>query len=204
MAAIWARRRDEVLAAVEVLEDAVLEGLAGELDDTLRKAACRQAHKLAGSAGTFGFMAAGEMARDLEGVLGEPGDLAVDRFPRLADLVLSLRRALEEAPADPAPAVAPAATIDVLVIGSDRERMQRIADEAAQRGLAAGVAVSPAEGHEVLGRQRPSIVVLDPVLPGGIEAARAFLSEASTSAWVLVLTDPAGELDRVEVARRGG
>ena len=199
--AIWARRRDEVLASVDVVEEAVLEGLLGPLDDTRRKAARRQAHKLAGSAGTFGFIAAGEMARELEGVLGEPG---VDQFPRLADLVLSLRRALEERPADPAPVAAPAATVDLLVVGSDKERMQRIADEAALRGLAASIAVSSAEGRQLVSRQRPSIVLLDPVLPGGIAAARAFLSAVSASACVLVLTDPAGDLDRVEVARLGG
>jgi diguanylate cyclase (GGDEF)-like protein len=176
----------------------------GELDDTLREAACRQAHKLAGSAGTFGFLAAGEMARELEHVLGRPEGVAADQFPRLADLVVGLRHALEAGPADPAPRPAPVTAGDLLVVGSDRERMQRLVDEAAARGLEASIALSPAAGHEVLERCRPRIVLLDPVLPGGIQAALAFLSDVSASVPVLVLTDPAGELDRVEVARCGG
>ena len=207
LSAIWARRRDDVLAAVEVVEDAVLDGLVGELDDARREVARRQAHKLAGSAGTFGFLAAGEMAREIEGTLDQPEGVAADQFRRLADLVLSLREALEADPADPADpaeAPAPAATGDLLVVGSDRERMQRLADEAAARGLEASVALSPMEAHEVLEHWRPRIVLLDPVLSEGIQAALAFLTEVAPSVPVLVLTDPAGELDRLDVARRGG
>jgi hypothetical protein len=38
----------------------------------------------------------------------------------------------------------------------------------------------------------------------GERATLAFLSEVAPSVPVLVLTDPAGELDRLDVARRGG
>ncbi|MCA1694952.1 MAG: response regulator, partial [Actinobacteria bacterium] len=111
------------------------------------------------------------------------------------------RQALE---ADPAEAPAAATTGELLVVGSDRDRMLRLADEAAARGLGASVALSPVEAHDALERWRPRIVLLDPVLPGGIQAALAFLSEVSSSVPVVVLNDPEGELDRVEVARRGG
>lgn len=202
--AIWVRRRDEILASVAVLENAVLDGLAGQLDDVRRERACRDAHKLAGSAGTFGFLAASEIARELERALSPPRT-PPDRFPRLADLVVALRRELEVAPPAGPPAPSPAGgAVDLLVVGEDGERMQRLADEATARGLAASVARSPGEARASLERSQPRIVLLDPVVPGGSAGALAFLAEISPSLPVLVLTDPAGDLDRVDVARRGG
>lgn len=63
---IWARRRDDVLARVRVIEAALDE--AG--DEPRRAEAARQAHMLAGSAGTYGFARASELARVLEQALG--------------------------------------------------------------------------------------------------------------------------------------
>lgn len=205
--AIWARRRDEILASVAVLEDAVLDGLSGRLDDARREHACRDAHKLAGSAGTFGFLAAGEIARELERALGVPRSPSPPEFPRLADLVVALRRELEASqPSVPsaAPGPSPPTAVDLLVVGDDGERIQRLADEAAARDLPAGIARSPAEARERLGSWRPRIVLLDPVIAGGCAAALTLLAEISPSLPVLVMTDPAGDLDRVAVAQHGG
>lgn len=205
LAAIWERRRVDILASVGLMEEAVLAGLSGLLDDAQRDRACRAAHQLAGSAGTFGFVAAGEIARELEHALGGAGPPAPEDLPRLADLAVALRRELEAGPAQPAAAAAPALrTPDLLVVGADAERMRRLADEASARGIAAVVAASPSEAREIVERAGPRIVLLDPVFPGGCDAALDLLGEISPSRPVVVLTDPAGELDRVEIARRGG
>lgn len=201
LAAIWARRRDEVLAAVSVVEEAVLEGLTGGLGDERRDEASRCAHRLAGSAGTFGFARAGERAREIEQIL-RAVPVAPDRFPRLADLVVGLRRELESEPAGHAPA--PEEDLDLLIVGADRERMRRLADEAAGRGVPAAIALSPRRAREVIAARRPRIVLLDPAFSAGLEEALELLAETSPALPVLVLTDPDGELDRVEVARRGG
>jgi diguanylate cyclase (GGDEF)-like protein len=203
LAAIWMRRRDEVLAALGVVESAILDGLAGQLDDERRDEARRCAHRLAGSAGTFGFGVAGETARELEHALGG-SPLVPDRFPRLADLAVRLRHELEAEPAHPPQAAAAAGDADLLIVGADRERMRRLADESAARGLPAGIALSPQRARELIAARPVRIVLLDPNFPGGLDAALEFLAEVSVTLPVLVLTDPDGELDRVEVARRGG
>jgi diguanylate cyclase (GGDEF)-like protein len=202
LSAIWTRRRDEILAAVAVVEDAVRDGLVGRLDDARRECAYRETHKLVGSAGTFGFLTAGEIAHELERALSAPVAPSPEECARLAVLVVALRRELEaDSPAAPA---APAAASDLLVVGADHERMHALAGEAAARGLVAIVARSPAAARAIIERSRPRILLLDPVVPGGLDAAVAFLAEMSPSVPILVLTDPAGDLDRVEVARRGG
>lgn len=66
IARIWDRHRDEVLARVDALDEAAAALLAGRLGDDLRVAAQRAAHKLAGTAGTFGFSGASRSARKVE------------------------------------------------------------------------------------------------------------------------------------------
>jgi HPt (histidine-containing phosphotransfer) domain-containing protein len=62
---VWARRRDDVLARVDAIDLALTDGR----DDGAREEGRRQAHMLAGSAGTFGFPAASQIARALEQTL---------------------------------------------------------------------------------------------------------------------------------------
>jgi chemotaxis protein histidine kinase CheA len=92
--AIWIRNRGEILAAVDTVDDAVAHASAGAPDDGRRERAGRAAHKLAGSAGTFGFRAAGEIAARLEEALSGCDPPSTDRYPPLAELVLALRREL--------------------------------------------------------------------------------------------------------------
>jgi HPt (histidine-containing phosphotransfer) domain-containing protein len=66
---IWARRRDDVLGRVERIQAA----LSGERDPAELEAATRQAHMLAGSAGTFGFARASVLAREIEQRLASGG-----------------------------------------------------------------------------------------------------------------------------------
>lgn len=206
--AIWDQRRGEVIARVDVLEEAIVEALGGNLEDELRERARREAHRLAGAAGTFGFPAASTQAREIELALVD-GPPEQDELPRLADLVLALRRELEAGPSarrpvadQPASAAAPTASptrpVDLLVIGVDLERARRIADEAEVRGLAAAVAGDHAAARERL-RTPPGVVVLE----AGGEDPLAMLEEAAESAPTIVLAAP-GTVDRVEVARRGG
>jgi HPt (histidine-containing phosphotransfer) domain-containing protein len=62
---IWARRRSDVLERVTLIEAT----LVGDASDAERVEATRQAHMLAGSAGTFGFPRATDLARVIEQAL---------------------------------------------------------------------------------------------------------------------------------------
>lgn len=95
---IWDRHRGEILLAVAALEDAVADGLAGRLGDPQRERARGHAHRLAGSAGTFGFAGAGELARELELGLSGRSAPAPGKCSPLGELVAALRRELGGAP----------------------------------------------------------------------------------------------------------
>jgi HPt (histidine-containing phosphotransfer) domain-containing protein len=62
---VWARRRGDVLGRVDAIDAA----LAAGRDEAAREEGRRQAHMLAGSAGTFGFPEASVIARELEHAL---------------------------------------------------------------------------------------------------------------------------------------
>jgi HPt (histidine-containing phosphotransfer) domain-containing protein len=87
---VWERRRADVLARVDAIDVALASGR----DDADREEGRRQAHMLAGSAGTFGFPEASAIARELEHAL--EGGVAPDDAQRAqAEL---LRRILEGEP----------------------------------------------------------------------------------------------------------
>lgn len=111
VAAVWLKYRDQVLARVDVLESAALGLLEGGLDRDGRRAAEREAHKLAGSVGTFGFAEGSRLAREAETLLAGPTPPGQAEALRLADLAVAIRRELT-APA-PAPAPPPPSSTEV-------------------------------------------------------------------------------------------
>ncbi len=105
---------DQRVATVEGAVDALS---AGRLDHAMRASAERDAHKLAGSLGTFGLQRGTELARELE-ITFAPGRPPVDAIegPHLSECIVALRRELDSevarlddpsASARSAPAIAP-------------------------------------------------------------------------------------------------
>ncbi|MGI8593431.1 MAG: diguanylate cyclase [Solirubrobacteraceae bacterium] len=228
--AVWEQHRPGVLERVDALER-ILAGLRdARYGETARKMAQREAHKLAGSVGTFGFLEASERAREVELVLssdvpltGKPGD----------DLVYStgaIRAELKgeeippmperepppgstpDAPStleDPADATASAASehrATLLAVDDDVDLLERLAAEGASRGLRVRTATNPTAARAVVAEERPAVVLLDLGFPEGSDDALGLLSELSfgeAPVPVLVFTASDAFTDRVEVARRG-
>ena len=92
--AIWERRRDHVVQRIAAIERAAAALDAAALDEPLRLEAHGEAHKLAGSAGSFGFAAASDMAREAERMLVPGGCEGAGDAARLHELAAGLRREL--------------------------------------------------------------------------------------------------------------
>ena len=206
---IWRKRRPNVLARVGLIERAVSSALEGRLDDELRSQAAREAHMLAGSAGTFGFSLASELARELELALEPAAPPAPSELPRLRELVRQLRLELSQ---ESAPDTGPAADeqaqhterVDLLVVGSDGDRLETIAGVASERGLAVSTAIGLDAGREQARLAAPDLILLALAGPEGFDAAMDFLAEMVADRPVLVITDGGDDIDRVEVALHGG
>ena len=80
--ALWERKRPLMMARLTVLDRAAEAAASGHLAESLCEEALGEAHKLAGSLGTFGFPEGTEIARQLE--LGfEDGTLEPERMRKL-------------------------------------------------------------------------------------------------------------------------
>jgi CheY-like chemotaxis protein len=120
--ASWTRGRDAQLRRVALLERAIVALMAGALEDDERQLAIGEAHKLAGSLGSFGLAEGSRLAAEIEMAWSvedaQPADPA-----RLAALVVGLRTVVQEhavsaeigAPARPIPGN----SVDVLVVDDD-------------------------------------------------------------------------------------
>jgi diguanylate cyclase (GGDEF)-like protein len=205
--ALWQQHRAEVLERVDLIERAVGALTAGELDEQLRVEAKRAAHSLIGAIGTFGFITASEAARELEFELLDP---VAARAPAMSELIAAVRHELKSdliEPGSTQPANPANGPVRILVVDEDRRLCERIAAEAAARGMLCDTAASPQEARSLCARHRPAIVLLDLTLPPDAAAdAYALLSELSAATppiSVLVLTGTATFTDRIEAARRG-
>lgn len=225
VAGVWAKYRDQVLARVDVLEAAALGLLEGRLDRDGRREAEREAHKLAGSVGTFGFAEGSRLAREAETLLAGPAAPGQAEALRLADLAVALRRELASSPAAPMPArpaesapapspvpsdVRPAAGPAprpeaeaplLLIVDGDRDTAERLAMEASARGMRPCVAHTIDDGCAQV--PDADAALLDIAVPGGMELLRA-LTDRFPPVPTIVFTRRDAFTDRVEVARLGG
>ncbi|MHA7224074.1 response regulator [Arthrobacter sp. RHLT1-20] len=223
--AIWNGNRDEVMGRVAVLEDAVLAMIEARLSPEDRSAAERDAHRLAGAAGTFGFRRASEAARELEGILAGTYPVPLDRTLVAADEVVALRRDLSRDPAPPAAEGAATRPLEpappssagrsagvpareglpagplVAIAATGRQRREQLAAAAIHCGFQSlGIGAHgwlPQEGP------RPDAALID--LSGGVGGVALIARLAALDPPVpsLALTPPHGPCDRVSAARAG-
>ena len=204
--AVWARTRDQTITRIATVEAAVTAMLDGSLDEEQRAAAEREAHKLAGSLGMFGFPRGTELARDLEQGLA-PGSTTAP--PALAELVLALSDEVETRPVDAASnGAVPATGPIVLLVGPDPDLIDQLSVEAVGRNLQPRSAPTPSAARKIIAEEQPVAAVLDVSFHGdgsaeGLDLIE-FLASQDPPVQVIALTGSEALMDRVEVARRGG
>ena len=183
--------------------------LSHDLTAEHRERAQREAHKLAGSLGTFGMPRGSEIARQIEswfqaGLDGDPAEVL-----RLSDTVVALRGCLEAGPGiglAPAPAATQGRGPFLLLVGDDPIVADGLRREASLRGSDLVVADGVDAASLLLTTRRPEAVLLD--LGGsGVQAAFELMAELKARhppVPVVVLTSAHAFTDRVEAARLGG
>jgi diguanylate cyclase (GGDEF)-like protein len=208
VAAVWERSKESILGRVALLEQATGALLEGTLDDALRQQAEREAHKLTGSLGTFGFGEGSRLAREMEhlfraGVLLGPAEAL-----HLSELGMALRRELERPLVGQVPPPTPREERPLLlVVNTDAELAEQLVVEAVARGTRIEISPTLPVARGALARACPDVVLLDLSSPAGTADGLTLLTELSEQTPpvpVLVLTARDTFTDRVEVARRGG
>jgi diguanylate cyclase (GGDEF)-like protein len=207
--AVWERSRERTAGRIGTLEEAIGAMLDDSLSEDLRAQAERDAHKLAGSLGMFGFPRGSEIARELEQALAAP---APSQAFHLAELALALSAEIDSRPAaldtngdgDAAPADGRA----LLLVSLDPELIERLSVEARGRDFRLRSAGTSAGAHELVAMEPPDAAVFDVNFAedGADEALKLIedLTGREPPIPVVVLTGSEALLDRVEVSRRGG
>jgi len=209
VAKIWDRFKEATLNRVVALEQAVMALLEGTLSDEWRRQAEREAHKLAGSVGTFGFAEGSRLARTMEQMLQAEAALGRAETLRLSELIVLLRQELERPSTvqSECESLPETTRLLLLVIDSDTILAEQLVTEGTAAGLRVTTAANVPTAREALKREQPHVVLLDPSLPDAAEEGLALLAELTgciPSVPVLILTAKDTFLDRVEVARLGG
>ncbi|HLL69657.1 MAG TPA: diguanylate cyclase [Micromonosporaceae bacterium] len=191
LAAILARGRASVTSRIESL-DSVVSGLVGDtLDEPARIAAVREAHRLAGSAGSFGLPGVSELALELERLLETAG---ADGAARLdAALVIGKISALAAAAPeldDPSFAVGEAGgrPLQVLVVSDHSDRAGKLCVELAARGRRAVATPTGAAAWPVPGGDHPGGVIIELTGAGHHNAV------ALTTAWTEAVSRTGGSV----------
>ena len=91
---VWQRVRPSAAQKVAVVASASSRLATGDLDEVLRADAWQQAHRLAGSLGSFGWADASVAAATAERILEAPTPADADE---LADAVARMERAVDPA-----------------------------------------------------------------------------------------------------------
>ncbi len=200
--ALWGRFEGQLLARVETLEEALAALVDARLDDDLRRRAERDAHRLAGSAGTFGHHGASMLARGLEELFAGATPIDPRAVPDALAEVASLRAELAST-ASTGSSHADARPV-VLIVHRDAELAGEIGSAVEARGLAPEVTEGVSGARTALAGAHPSVALVD-LGDGGdgvLDLVRE-LGARTPPVAVLALTSGTGFLDRVDAVRAG-
>lgn len=208
LAKVWERFRDSTLARVGTLEAAVLNLLQDTLSDEERAAAEREAHKLAGSAGTFGFPRSSRIAKEIEQRFSNSGLESSDSVD-LSEQVIALRKDLEGAPQTlQSVASEPGANVErrLLVLSGDAEFMAALRMEGEGRGFAMSSAADIASARAAVQHDRPALALVDIPVQDDRDYTLEFIEELTSAVPcipVIALSAAKDFQARLEASRRG-
>jgi diguanylate cyclase (GGDEF)-like protein len=207
LTALWTKFRETNLDRVACISDVASALADGTLEEPRRRAAEREAHKLVGAVGSFGFAEGSRLARAAEQLLQSDELPFQQRATQLEALVAGLVQELRQDARPIAPEPTPAANKPfVLLVDDDLELSQLLMLEAAAQHLQVRHAASVEAARAVIGEHVPDVVLLDLSFEEGQAESLSLLSELAQrdpAVAVVILTASTGLLDRVAVAERG-
>jgi HPt (histidine-containing phosphotransfer) domain-containing protein len=92
---VWAEFERMIFQRLQAIQAAAQAAERGSLDEALRQTAILEAHRLAGSLGTFGLAEGTRLAREIESLLERDTEDGAAEASRLTPLVAALAVILE-------------------------------------------------------------------------------------------------------------
>lgn len=95
LAELWKQVRPITINQINQIESVLVAVEEHTLDPAHLKMACRSAHQLAGSVGSFGFVTASELAQQLDTLLQQLPELSPSEHRQTLKLLSALRQLIE-------------------------------------------------------------------------------------------------------------
>jgi two-component system, OmpR family, response regulator len=213
LGATWARHLETQERRIAAQERAMVGLMAGALDDADRELAATEAHKLAGSLGSFGLTEGSELASELESTWIAGHVTAADMAP-LAQTIASLRRLLKEhrpAQVDVAhrtPANV-AEQVDVLLVDDDDSFADFVVDTLQPRYQVTWLADGASALFAIAGPAasvKPRLILLDIEMPGldGLSVLEDLAQQGITRECAVVMLTRRTLKEKIVKARKLG
>jgi DNA-binding response OmpR family regulator/HPt (histidine-containing phosphotransfer) domain-containing protein len=217
LADVWKRYKSKYIAYVMVLEEYITALVAGTLTEELGQQAQASAHLLIGSLGSFGFIEASRLSREIEKIFQAGVKQSQTQVELLSQLVVALQQEMEQ-PVAMEKFAAKRCCLwqqrfanlrkqrQLLLIDPDAELCQQLIKEAKIWEIEVIVATGTAV-REALVQKSPDVVLLDLAFSGSIENGLELLTEITTNnlALPVVVFTSTSDFDvRLKVARLGG
>ncbi|HEY9606326.1 MAG TPA: response regulator [Allocoleopsis sp.] len=212
VAKLWDKFKSSFIAQVEVLQQASTASSQNQLTVEMQRQAKQEAHKLAGSLGTFGFAQGSTLAKQIEHLLAMEGTIGQPAALQLSELVEELQREMSQPPVLPTPEPMPvsnsaSSSARILAIDDDVVLMERLKQEALAWNMQVEVALDLNQGRKAIAKTPPDLILLDLTFPDPTENGLTLLRELASQTPqipVVAFTGRDSLSDRVEVARLGG
>ena len=199
--------RNSFSQQVTVLEQAKTALLGGNLPAELQEQALHEAHKLAGSMGTFGYAGGSKLARELEHLLLAKSNFTQAEISQFSQLVTALQQELTKPPATLTAQPAPfQQTHRILVIDDDTHLTEQLLARADSWGMRIKIASDLVTARSRLALDIPDAILLDLSFPGTQEDGLTLLRELvenHPNLPIVVFTARDSLADRLAVSRLG-
>ncbi|MFN6568328.1 response regulator [Dendronalium sp. ChiSLP03b] len=207
VAEVWQRFSGRVDEQVKVLEQAAALNQKA-LNPELRAQAAQEAHTLAGSLGTFGLAEGSKLARKIELLLKSDKTLKPSEIANLQNWVKLLRQEIAAKGQETASPVAIADELPlVLVVDRNAILAEQLTQESVNKGFKVISATNLDTARNLLYREHPHVVLLDPSFSPHQEDSFSLLAELAQRkppVPVLIFTDQTDFTSRLQLARQGG
>jgi DNA-binding response OmpR family regulator len=199
------RYRNTFLGRVVVLEQMEQALRSGKVDSDLQQTASHEAHKLAGTLGSFGYEAGSRLAQRIEHLLTRSQPLSQADVPPLQTLIADLKQELTKPPrpltAEP---LEPVKAPRILVIDQNETFIRQLKTDAFAWGLQVESVENLRDAASQIDRLAPGAVVLN--LQAANEAEISMLigfKQQFPNLAIVILAEQDSLTNRVTVARLG-
>ncbi|CBN54968.1 MULTISPECIES: response regulator [Kamptonema] len=204
---IFERFREVFNEQIAILEQAKNSLLAGNIENHLQEAAKNEAHKLAGSMGSFGYQEGSKLARSAEHLLMNNSPLSGENITKFSELVTALQQEITKPSVTLiAPSTPTFLSQRLLVVDDDIVLTERLKAESEAWGLRIKIASNLTNARALLALSMPDVMLLDLSFAETEEDGLTLLQEVtkrSPHLPIIVFTGRDSLADRLAVSRLG-